>query len=242
MALRVARTAWAFLGTHVDFPLFITMPALPAIILVWPRYGWGPTWAGAVLLAVMLAVLRSGTNTRVLIRKLGVMTALGVLAGCGGSLGFTEPPSQPTDVPGGTVVEAYFFWSGACTQCVHDESEEQAGNEAQRSQQMRSLLDNLVAQYPQVQIVDFEVAYNPENRDRLESMAASAGAQHSSVPMVFIGSRYWIDYDEETRREIQAYVESLLEGNDAHAIGAPADIDRAQGLRYQALRRRSTLT
>ncbi len=238
MEFRAVRTAWRFVGTHIVLPLSIGVATLLAISYVWPGLGWDLTLPYAAL----LVVLTSGPKTHILIGKLAVVTTVGILAGCSGSLGIAKSLPQHTEVPGGAVIEAYFFWSGACTQCLHDESEEQAGNEAQRSEKMRSLLDNLVAQYPQVQIVDFEVAYNPENRDRLESTAASAGAQHSSVPMVFIGSRYWIDYDEETRREIQAYVESLLEGNDAHAIGAPADIDRDQGFRYQALRRRPTLT
>ncbi len=71
----------------------------------------------------------------------------------------------------GKPVELYFFEGQGCPHCAR----------------MKSYLDGLKADYPNLIIKDFEVYFNSENQDLFGRMAAAYGSDAEGVPTLFIG-------------------------------------------------------
>lgn len=141
-----------------------------------------------------------------------VVTAVSLVGCAVGSPSAAKTP-EATVLPKETPVVVSFFYSSACTSCAFTQESRIEADQARRSEQARSMLEDLSQQCPQLEVASFEVTYHPENREHLESVAGSLGQDHPSVPMVFIGTRYWTVYGEETRQEIQAYVQVLLDNS-----------------------------
>ncbi len=79
-------------------------------------------------------------------------------------------------------VNIYFFWSVACPRCEEE----------------KPFLRKLEAKYPYVQIHDFEVWENNENRQLLIETGKKLKTDVSGVPFTVIGEQYFVGwYDEE---------------------------------------------
>jgi len=68
-------------------------------------------------------------------------------------------------------VELYFFEGQGCQHCA----------------KMKSFLEGLKVDYPNVTVKDFEVYFNKENQELFQKMAAAYGADSNGVPTIFIG-------------------------------------------------------
>jgi cytochrome c biogenesis protein CcdA/thiol-disulfide isomerase/thioredoxin len=87
-------------------------------------------------------------------------------------------------------VPVYFFWGDGCPYCELE----------------KSYLNELVGQYPHVEVRSYEVWNNLEARQIFFLMADSLGFEPSGVPMTVIGNRYWIGFHESLKVEIESAV------------------------------------
>jgi len=71
----------------------------------------------------------------------------------------------------GKPVELYFFEGQGCPHCAR----------------MKSFLDGLKADYPNLTVKDFEVYFNKDNQDLFTRIGEAYGSGSSGVPMIFIG-------------------------------------------------------
>lgn len=67
-------------------------------------------------------------------------------------------------------------------------------------------LEALKAQYPNVNVRDYEVYYDEGNRVYWAQMLAAHGLEPSGVPTTFIGDRYWIGFADSIANQIEAAV------------------------------------
>lgn len=156
------------------------------------------------------------------VRFAALIILIGIV-GCDGGSPAALSPIETTTAQDVASVEILFFWSGACATCSFSEEGQREAIQGQRSQQARLILDDLSVEYPELEILSFEVTYHPENRELLESLAESLEITVPSVPMVFIGSAYWTMFGEETMHEMKACVAASLDrgysGDDALTCG-----------------------
>jgi glutaredoxin len=94
-----------------------------------------------------------------------------------------QPTAQEDD-----VVELVLFWGVGCPHCA-DEKE---------------WLATAVAEYPQLQVTEYEVWYDEANRRLLMRTAQEMGFEPSGVPVTVIGDRHWIGWSDGVRSEIEA--------------------------------------
>lgn len=71
----------------------------------------------------------------------------------------------------GKPVELYFFEGQGCSYCAR----------------MKSFLEGVKADYPNLEVREFEIYFNKENQVLFERMAKAYGATTSGVPTLFIG-------------------------------------------------------
>lgn len=91
----------------------------------------------------------------------------------------------------------YYFWGEGCPHCA----------------KAKVFLEKMKQKYPELQIKDYEVWYNPENAKLFEKMLKEHGARPPyGVPTFFIGDRYISGYhsDETTGREIEEEIRKAL--------------------------------
>lgn len=100
--------------------------------------------------------------------------------------------------------EIRYFWGIGCPFC----------------ERLKPQLEQLAAEYPQVQLRDFEVYYDRANQQRFLETANKYGLDAYSVPLTFIGERYWIGYREHFPDEMRGELEKLL-GLQSGAEAAP---------------------
>jgi len=103
--------------------------------------------------------------------------------------------------------EILYFWGIGCPFC----------------ERLKPQLEELAAEYPQVQLRDFEVYYDRANQQRFIDTTNKYGIDAHSVPLTFIGERYWIGYREHFPAEMRAELEQLLGlGTDAARVAEPS--------------------
>lgn len=97
-------------------------------------------------------------------------------------------------------VDVYFFWGDGCPHCEKE----------------KAFLEDLKDEYDEVNVFDYEVWYDDENRALLEQMAGALGVQISGVPFTIIGDDYISGYlsDETTGAAIEALVVAKLGGDE----------------------------
>jgi len=88
----------------------------------------------------------------------------------------------------------YFFWGDGCPHCATE----------------KPFLENLARQYSNVEVRAFEVWNSPENRELFYKVAASLGFEPRAVPTTILGERYWVGYNDQIGREIEAAVKACL--------------------------------
>ncbi len=100
--------------------------------------------------------------------------------------------SQPRPVLAANPVVIYFFWGDGCPHCAEAEP----------------FLAKLADRYPEVEIRDYEVWNNEENRDLMFAMADAYGFEAQYVPTIFIGGQHWVGYSEEIAKQIESAVKT----------------------------------
>jgi cytochrome c biogenesis protein CcdA/glutaredoxin len=103
-------------------------------------------------------------------------------------------------------VAVTLFWGDGCPHCAVE----------------KDFLDELTARHPQVRVEDYEVWNDAANRERLAAVATDLGFEPAGVPVTVVGDRYWIGFDEQTGREIEAAVAVLVGGPAPANAPAPA--------------------
>jgi thiol-disulfide isomerase/thioredoxin len=92
-------------------------------------------------------------------------------------------------------VVVYLFWGEGCPHCA----------------KAKPFLENLSREYPQVEVMDFEVYYVMENRVLLAEMAAAFDFEARAVPTIFVGERYWEGFSDQLGQTIETYVVDCLQ-------------------------------
>jgi cytochrome c biogenesis protein CcdA/glutaredoxin len=123
------------------------------------------------------------------------------------SFGWDNSKSPALTSRSKAVFDILYFWGIGCPFC----------------ERLKPQLEQLAADYPQVQLRDFEVYYDRANQQRFIETTNKYGIDAHSVPLTFIGERYWIGYREHFPDEMRAELEQLLGlGTDAARVGEPA--------------------
>ncbi|MFA5128694.1 MAG: hypothetical protein WC445_01870 [Patescibacteria group bacterium] len=78
----------------------------------------------------------------------------------------------PTVGSAANSIELYFFEGQGCQHCA----------------KMKSFLEGLKTDYPNLVVKDFEVYFNRENQDLFEKMATAYKISSNGVPAIFIGN------------------------------------------------------
>ncbi|MDF1515157.1 MAG: hypothetical protein P1S60_15210, partial [Anaerolineae bacterium] len=89
-------------------------------------------------------------------------------------------------------VYIYFFWGDGCPHCAEAEP----------------FLEDLARRYPQIEIIDYEVWNNAENRFIFIQFAEAYGMDSRYVPTIFIGNQQWVGFTEQIGKEITAAVKA----------------------------------
>ena len=92
------------------------------------------------------------------------------------------------------TLDILYFWGIGCPFC----------------ERLKPHLEQLAADYPQVQLRDYEVYYDRANQQRFIETTNKYGIDAHSVPLTFIGEGYWIGYREHFPDEMRTEIESLL--------------------------------
>lgn len=110
------------------------------------------------------------------------------------SFGWNSAESPALTSRSQTAHEILYFWGIGCPFC----------------ERLKPQLEQLAAEYPQVHLRDFEVYYDRANQQRFLETATKYGLDAHSVPLTFIGQRYWIGYREHFPEEMRGELEKLL--------------------------------
>jgi glutaredoxin len=89
-------------------------------------------------------------------------------------LAFFSFGASAEETPTANPVDLYFFEGQGCPHCA----------------KMKSYLEGLKSDHPNLKVYDFEVYYNEENQALYGKMATAYGATSTGVPMIFIGDEY----------------------------------------------------
>jgi glutaredoxin len=96
-----------------------------------------------------------------------------------------------------------FFWREGCSHCAEE----------------KPFLQELMAQYPQIDLRAFEVYDSQANLDYLFALGDAMGFETSGVPVTVIGGQSWVGYNEEIGAELSAAVAAC----SVDGCGDPAD-------------------
>jgi thiol-disulfide isomerase/thioredoxin len=99
-------------------------------------------------------------------------------------------PLPKVPYPPNEKVLLYFFWGDGCPHC-HAE---------------KAFLEEIVKNFPLLEIRDYEVWYNTQNADMFSQMSRAYHVQSSSVPMTFIGDRAILGFSEQAKEELVAAI------------------------------------
>lgn len=100
-------------------------------------------------------------------------------------------------------VELHFFWAAGCPNC----------------EVMRSFLDELAQEYPELRVIPHEVVFHPDEWRLMTSLAAAWGIESEETPMVFVGDRATVGIGRAVELLIREEVERCL----AHGCSSPLD-------------------
>ncbi len=98
-----------------------------------------------------------------------------------------EEPRQPE-------VVITFFWREGCSHCAAE----------------KPFLQDLAAQYPQIDLKAYEVYYNDANREYLYALGEVMGFETTGVPVTVIGDQVWTGFSDDDKGALQAAVENCL--------------------------------
>ena len=102
-------------------------------------------------------------------------------------------------------ITLHFFWMIGCPHCAKEEI----------------FLKSLSEKYPNLEIKDYEISQNEQNRELLIEVGNKLKADTSGVPFTVVGDKYTIGFgsDEATGAEIEENIKSMMEGGPKDVVG-----------------------
>lgn len=88
----------------------------------------------------------------------------------------------------------YLFWGEGCPHCAKE----------------KEFLSILKKKYPQLQIKDYEIWYNPASRQLLQTMSKAYKINPTGVPVTFIGNKALVGFSEKIANEIESIIKQCL--------------------------------
>jgi thiol-disulfide isomerase/thioredoxin len=101
----------------------------------------------------------------------------------------------------------YFFWGEGCQRCEDE----------------KLFLQELKTRYPDIQVLDYEVRENPDNKDILFQKAAALGFEPGNVPVTIIGRSWWIGFNELVAAQMESVLSSTNTLNPPVFQGSQAE-------------------
>lgn len=115
-----------------------------------------------------------------------------------------SPVMAQTPEPPGSEVYIYFFWGDGCPHCA----------------KAKPFLESLAAKYPEVDLQEYEVYYDPVGQKAFMNIAQKYGLENLYVPTMFVGQYYLQGYSEEYDPDIEAViVHCIQEGCEDAGVG-----------------------
>jgi len=124
-----------------------------------------------------------------------------LLIGLVGMLAWISPASAQTPSPEKPVT-IHFFWGEGCPHCAR----------------ARQFFESILPQYPNVELKDYEVYNDPDNRTLFIDLCAKFGIQQLGVPTFFIGPYYMQGYIEDYDQDIKDLIEKCLRDGCTDAL------------------------
>lgn len=97
----------------------------------------------------------------------------------------------------------YLFWGDGCPHCARE----------------HAFLDDFLPAYPNVELREYEIWYNAENRALLMEFGEVFGFTPGSVPTTFIGDQYWVGFSDSVARQMVAAVDACI-ADDCDDVGS----------------------
>ncbi len=118
----------------------------------------------------------------------------------------------PREILASQKVEIYFFWGQGCPHCAQE----------------KPFLEKLKQKYPQLEVKEFEVYYNSNNRELFQKIAKAYNTEPQGVPMTFIGKDFIIGFatEQTTGKQIENLIQNCLQTY----CPSPAEILAAGGI------------
>ena len=121
-----------------------------------------------------------------------LITAAGIYGGAAAQSTSDDPPVVIT-----------FFWREGCSHCAAE----------------KPFLQELMAQYPQIDLRAYEVYDSQANLDYLLGLGGAMGFETSGVPVTVIGGQSWVGFSDEIGAELSAAVAACA----SDGCGDPAE-------------------
>jgi glutaredoxin len=101
-------------------------------------------------------------------------------------------------------VDVQLFWQVGCPHC----------------ERALESLDRLAAASPEVRLHKLEVSRSRANAELMAQVAAQLKVEAGSVPLIVVGDRAWVGYDDLVGREIAAHIATCLDKGCAGTVPA----------------------
>jgi thiol-disulfide isomerase/thioredoxin len=88
----------------------------------------------------------------------------------------------------------YLFWGDGCPHC----------------ESAKPVLVQIAEKYEGVELQQMEVWYNEDNQKKFQEFAAMYGFEASGVPTTFLGTKYWVGWNEQIAAEVELQVAKCL--------------------------------
>lgn len=121
----------------------------------------------------------------------GLLAVLGLVVPVHVAWGRDDSPE-----PGPERVELLLFWGDGCPHCAAE----------------KAWLTTLKEQYPELEVREYEVWYDSQNRRLFEQVAAEHGIDPQGVPGTFVGEAGWIGFNDVIAYEIEDAVRVASQG------------------------------
>lgn len=100
----------------------------------------------------------------------------------------TAPGGATNQEPSDDTVVLTLFWGDGCPHCADE----------------KAWLEEAEDEYPDLEVQQYEVWYDEDNRALLIETAEEMGFEPSGVPVTIVGDRHWIGWSDAVRDEIEA--------------------------------------
>ena len=107
---------------------------------------------------------------------------------------FTESKNHSFSPDISNVEELYFFYGQECPHCA----------------KAKPFLENLEKKYSQLKVRSFEVYGDEKNRELFSLLAQAYGRKIEGVPMIFIGDKVFVGYNDTISMQIEQAVKDCL--------------------------------